>query len=139
MMTLDQLEQQLLTEGYVISERGPRLLSVGDVRLDANHGSFVVGLTERGEMLQTYISTDDEDAACRCLHEQVAGRSWHLATFEDRARVEALGNALVAAGILVIRNDIAAFNGPNTPRYRIFVPGPALQQARRIALDARSA
>lgn len=136
---LDDLEAWLIDAGYgsKIDERGPRLLSVGDLRIDLTGATPKVGITERGEMMgaETFSSVDD---ACQAFADRLGHTSSHLATFTDRAAADAAGAALSDAGITSFRNDIASFNGPGDARYRIFVPGPSLRSAQAIVRDHES-
>jgi len=133
-MTLDGLYECLIEEGYgpLIVERGPWGLAIGDFRIVRRDGSFTLGWSERGEVLETVLVTSDEQAACNAFRAEVASLSLHLVASEDRATIERLGAAVTAAGIAVRRNDIPNFNGPGDVRYRIFVDGRDLARGREI-------
>jgi len=133
-MTLQHLKARLQDQGYgpLIAENGPSLLSIYDLRIEQVDGGWRVCATERGEILETYLTTPDECQACRYWYDRIAGTMLHLATFKAAGEARSLQRALEAAGVKVWRNDIPSFNGPNDARYRIFTAGRDLHQARSI-------
>ena len=131
------LKRRLQQEGYgpLIGEHGPHLLSIYDFRIEKAADGWSVCATERGEILETYLATPDEAAACAFWFDKIAGTMLHLATFENRQPADELERALTGVGIAVWRNDIPHFNGPNDSRYRVFVAGRDLQKARQLIED----
>ncbi len=132
-MNFNELDERLQAEGYGphISERGPSSLSLGDYRIEEVGDNWRVCSTDRGKVTQEDLVTSDESAACTFFHENVSCMMWHFKTFLDRPSADALERTLSDAGLQVWRNDIPQFNGPNDPRYRVFVSGSDLHEANR--------
>jgi len=137
-MKLEDLDRDLVAEGFgpLIHERGAWGLAVGDLMIVGRNGLFHVGVTERGQMGVTSLSTADEDEACRYFHERALGQFWNGATFTEAAAADALQSLLEGEGVDVIRNDIPHFNGPDDARYRLFVHGRDLERVRALTRHA---
>ena len=135
-MNLPELRQRVEQEGYArqISESGPRVLTIHDLRLEQVDGLWRVCDTERGETLKIHVESADESAACAFWYERISGTMTFLSGFADRAPAERLQQALAAAGLQVWRNDIPQL-GSSDPVYRIFVAGRDLVAAKRVAQD----
>ena len=133
-MNFQHLKTCLQDQGYgpLIAENGPSLLSIYDLRIEQVGDTWRVCDTERGEILETFLTTRDESEACRYWYDRIAGTMLHLATFKAAGDARSLQHALEAAGVKVLRNDIPSFNGPNDARYRIFTAGRDLHRARSI-------
>lgn len=133
-MNFNELHKRLQAEGYDphIWERGPSTLSFGEYRIEKVGDDWRVCSTERGEIIQEYLVTSDESAACTFFYENVSSMMWHFKTFLDHASADALERTLSDAGLQVWRNDIPQFNGPNDPRYRVFVVGSDLHRANAL-------
>jgi hypothetical protein len=133
-MNLQHLKERLQDQGYgpLIAENGPGLISISDCRIERVADQWRVCATERGEVLETYLTTRDESEACHYWYDSIAGRMLHLATFTAAGDARSLQRALEMAGVKVWRNDIPSFNGPNDARYRIFTEGRDLKRARLI-------
>ena len=133
-MNFQHLKEHLQEQGYgpLIAENGPKLLSIHDFRIEQLDDHWRVCDTERGEVLETHLTTRDENEACAFWYERIAGTMVHFATFKSAGEASSVERALVSAGVKVWRNDIPSFNGPNDARYRIFTAGRDLKRARSI-------
>ncbi len=136
-LPFDQLLERLEAEGYghLLAEKGTKNVSIYDLRLEhSGHREqpWRVCDTERGHVLKTYLSTDDEAEACALWYAKVSNmylllRTWPSVTQAERAAAE-----LTKAGIRTSRNDL-----PDDPyfkgmRYRNFVAGRDLHRGAEI-------
>ena len=81
---------------------------------DARGHGFYVGIAERGVMQWPFLSTSNEDVACRRFLERAGELYQCLVSVRERTDIEALQAALESAGITVWRNDIPQLRRPSS-------------------------
>lgn len=131
-MDIEALYRHLFESGYdkLIGRSGDGF-GLLDYYIERQGGLVVVCDKERGEIVQVWLETGDEAAACAYFLGQVSTRLLHLYATSDAAAVERRQAALRAAGVDFERNDIPNFAGPGDTRYRIFVAGRDLKTAQQ--------
>ena len=98
-------------------------------------GTWSVVYVQRGRIDDTPLfATESADEACEYFYAFMTRHIHrHLVAFlKDERRVTELEAALRKADLDTVRNDIPAYNGPDDPRYRLFVVGTDVFEARKI-------
>ncbi len=118
----------------------PRSYSIGSDRgaSDAfclvRHGpQWRVFYTERGQAEPPEYVSKDEDQACRYFLQLILELPHNhcVGFFRSQARADQLYAELHAAGLNPTQDRIP-YGGPDDPRFRVFVSGPAIFGAREL-------
>lgn len=134
-MNTRELEQLLQAEGcnpgsYAIGVRG----RADDAYCLTHNGvEWQVYYTERGVDQAPLFSCADEAEACAFFYAHIMGfRHDHcVGYFRSQAAAQALERTLAAHGVAVLHDSLPAYL-LGSPRYRVFVVGKDIFQARAV-------
>ena len=141
-----EVEAWLLAQGCNAASFGVRQHRDEALCLLQRGALWVIVFRERGEDSRPFFASDSEEAACqefcaRVLKDPMT-RMHAVGLYADDESAREMEARLRGIGVEPIRNDIAAYRGPNDPLYRVFVFGTDIFAARRalgnVPIDTRS-
>jgi hypothetical protein len=139
MSTVEELRDWMNHSGFghlAIMGTGKNIFLL-DIDLAYDGSLFRVGCSERGQLTETWLQTEDEDEACAIYKDRILGIEWFCASFSENKKAEDAEELLSANGIPARRNDVPPDYHGNGQSFRLFCSGSHLLKARTLLLQAR--